>query len=342
MRKLLLLTLFACMMSVSTYAQQVSATQGISFKALFLDYQSQNGGSIGAIRDYDYGYEIGYYRQLQNNLKLVVPFKIAAVNSHTNTEETNFPEFKKIYGLDAQIQYQFLRDSAVVTPYIVGGLGGVVESEGEFNLQAPVGLGFQFKATDRAYINLQSEYRVSFSDDRNNLQHALGFVYWFGPDSPMKEEMPKKEEVADSDLDGIPDDVDLCPNAFGAKEMNGCPDGDGDGVADYLDDCPSVAGLSTFKGCPDTDGDGISDKEDECPNMFGTKENNGCPGGDRDNDGIPDADDRCPDLAGTKYIMVVLILMVMDLMIVGIGVLDLQDQSLAMVVQRSLRRIERR
>ena len=300
MRKLLLLTIFACTMCASTYAQQVTASQGISFKALFLDYQSQNGGSIGAIKDYDYGYEIGYYRQLQDNLKLVVPFKIASVTSHTNGEILDRPIFKKIYGLDAQIQYQFLRDSSVVTPYIVAGIGGVSESEGEFNLQTPLGFGFQFKATDRAFINIQSEYRVSFSDDRNNLQHAIGFVYWFGPDSPRQKEVPVKEEEieVDSDLDGIADDVDLCPNAFGAKEMNGCPDGDGDGIADYLDDCPTQAGLSSFKGCPDTDGDGLSDNNDECPKVFGTIENKGCPGGDRDNDGIEDADDRCPDLAG--------------------------------------------
>ena len=58
MRKLLLLSILGCMMSISSYGQQVSAKQGISFKALFMDYQSQNGGSIGAIKDYDYGYEI--------------------------------------------------------------------------------------------------------------------------------------------------------------------------------------------------------------------------------------------------------------------------------------------
>lgn len=298
MRKLLLLALFAFAIGTSATAQRVNATQGISFKALFLDYQSQNGGSIGALKDYDYGYEIGYYRQLQNNLKLVIPLRIGAVTSHVNDEVTGRPVFKKTYGLDVQLQYQFLRNSGVVTPYVVGGLGGVSESEGEFNLQTPLGLGFQFKVSDRAFVNVQSEYRVSFSDDRNNLQHSIGFVYWLGADAQEKEEMPEEEEVADSDMDGIADDVDLCPNAFGTKEMNGCPDGDGDGVADYLDDCPTIAGLSAFKGCPDSDGDGISDNNDECPNIAGTADNKGCPGGDRDNDGVPDAEDKCPDLAG--------------------------------------------
>ncbi len=298
MRKLLILSILGCMMSIASYGQEVSAKQGISFKALFLDYQSQNGGSFGAIKDYDFGYEIGYYRQLSRNLKLVLPVKIGSVTSHTNSEVNGRPEYKKIYGLDAQMQYQFVRNSSVVTPYIMAGLGGVKETAGEFNMQAPVGFGFQFKASERAFINIQSEYRVAFSDDRNNLQHGIGFVYWLGADSPKVEKVETSEESVDSDMDGIADEVDLCPNAFGSKELNGCPDTDGDGVADYVDDCPAQAGLSSFNGCPDTDGDGIADNKDECPNIFGPASNNGCPGGDRDNDGIADADDNCPDLAG--------------------------------------------
>jgi len=301
MRKFLLLSILGCMISIASYGQQVSAKQGISFKALFMDYQSQNGGSIGAIKDYDFGYEIGYYRQLQDNLKLVVPFKVGSVTSHTNSEVDGSPFYKKVFGLDAQIQYQFLKDSSIVTPYIVAGLGGVLEDVGEFNMQAPLGLGFQFKASERAFINVQSEYRVSFTDDRNNIQHAIGFVYWFGPQAPKKEEMLEIEGedlVMDSDLDGIADYVDLCPNEFGTKELNGCPDVDGDGIADYLDDCPTEFGLLLFNGCPDTDGDGLSDNKDECPNIYGPINNKGCPGGDRDSDGVPDNVDRCPNQAG--------------------------------------------
>ena len=108
MRKFLLLSILGCMISISSYGQQVNAKQGISFKALFMDYQSQNGGSIGAIKDYDFGYEIGYYRKLQDNLKLVVPFKVGSVTSHTNSEVDGSPFYKKVFGLDVQIQYQFL------------------------------------------------------------------------------------------------------------------------------------------------------------------------------------------------------------------------------------------
>jgi outer membrane protein OmpA-like peptidoglycan-associated protein len=64
----------------------------------------------------------------------------------------------------------------------------------------------------------------------------------------------------DSDLDGIADKTDACPNEKGSRNdepsKNGCPtkDGDLDGIADREDACPNEKGLpSTDKaknGCP--------------------------------------------------------------------------------------------
>lgn len=101
-------------------------------------------------------------------------------------------------------------------------------------------------------------------------------------------------EPVDSDGDGIPDNLDQCPELTGAD--NGCPaDNDGDGLPDAQDDCPDTAGTSN--GCPDKDADGIPDDNDECPDTVGT--DNGCPA-DQDADGVPDAQDDCPDIAGTS------------------------------------------
>lgn len=100
----------------------------------------------------------------------------------------------------------------------------------------------------------------------------------------------------DSDGDGIPDKEDQCPRVAGPSEFKGCPDGDGDGIPDKDDQCPSVAGSKEFNGCPDSDGDGIEDRKDKCPNKAGTIEGEGCP--DSDNDGVYDHKDKCPDKAG--------------------------------------------
>ncbi|MDF1696323.1 MAG: thrombospondin type 3 repeat-containing protein [Saprospiraceae bacterium] len=279
---------------------------GISFKALFMDYQTANGGSFSQFNDYHNGFEIAVSKSLQDRLNLVIPFKIGVVNNDVfdlNKLDQGRSLHKTVYGLDAQIQYQFFNPNKEIVPYVLVGLGFVNESEGKFNMQAPLGAGLQFKAAPNAYITLQSEYRLSFTEGRTNLHHGVGFVYLFGKGAPeekeeMEKEMEKEEELVDSDGDGVTDNLDLCPEAIGVKELNGCPDMDGDGIADYQDKCPSVAGLKVFAGCPDSDGDGIMDSEDECPNLAGTVENNGCPVTDRDNDGIPDLKDKCPDLAG--------------------------------------------
>ncbi len=289
----ILVSLFA-LLGFNAFGQNPNYSKGLSFKALFMDYQSQNGGEITKFKDYHHGFEMGFHLKLQDNVNLVLPFKMGVVTSHENTACLH----KTVYGLDAQVQYQFYKPSSKVIPYIMGGVGGVTEVDGEFNLQAPLGFGLNFKVADNAFINYQSSYRYSFSIDRNNLHHGLGFVYlWDGQKDLKKMDEPIMHK--DSDGDGIFDDVDLCPQAAGPAELNGCPDKDGDGIADFEDKCPEIAGQKAFKGCPDSDGDGVSDNDDECPNVAGPISNNGCPSKDRDNDGVVDSRDKCPDIPGS-------------------------------------------
>ncbi|TBT96509.1 hypothetical protein CWI39_3752p0010, partial [Hamiltosporidium magnivora] len=54
-------------------------------------------------------------------------------------------------------------------------------------------------------------------------------------------------------------------------------DSDGDGIADNVDECPYVAGKPEFFGCPDSDGDGLGDSKDKCPFDKGSAANQGCP-----------------------------------------------------------------
>ncbi len=81
----------------------------------------------------------------------------------------------------------------------------------------------------------------------------------------------------DKDYDEVANKKDKCPDVFGLKKFNGCPDTDGDGIMDSEDSCVLVPGLAKFHGCPDTDGDGIPDNKDRCPLIPGTIKNHGCP-----------------------------------------------------------------
>jgi outer membrane protein OmpA-like peptidoglycan-associated protein len=98
----------------------------------------------------------------------------------------------------------------------------------------------------------------------------------------------------DSDHDGIPDDVDLCPSVpedhLEPDPNDGCPvpaDRDKDGIPDEFDKCPDVPedkdGIQDMDGCPeeDYDSDGVPDVSDACPREPGSPspdpKQNGCP-----------------------------------------------------------------
>lgn len=76
----------------------------------------------------------------------------------------------------------------------------------------------------------------------------------------------------DSDGDGMPNAIDLCPNQNAQSydsDMDGCPDDrDSDGVIDEYDDCPDLNSEgfdNDLDGCvDDTDGDGVGDDVDFC------------------------------------------------------------------------------
>jgi outer membrane protein OmpA-like peptidoglycan-associated protein len=104
----------------------------------------------------------------------------------------------------------------------------------------------------------------------------------------------REQRSGDADGDGIPDDVDACPNEpedhKGNDPSDGCPlppDKDGDGIPDQYDRCPDVPedkdGVDDQDGCPETDADqdGVPDVTDACPNVPGKPspdpKQNGCP-----------------------------------------------------------------
>lgn len=294
--------MFSVLLFATESQTQVTAFQnGVTFRKMLFDYQSQNGGNITSFKDYRHGYEIGYNRTLTNQVVFTLPLRYGVIDFPD--EDARFLS-KRLLSLDVQLQYHFNEMPRKITPYVFGGAGGVYEWNESVNIQIPAGLGINIRLSDRASINIQSEYRYAFGDGRNNLQHGLGFVYMLG-----KQRDPSALYKKDTDKDGVADEEDLCPEVKGVKEFSGCPDMDDDKIPDYNDKCPEIKGLKEFDGCPDSDGDGVSDNLDECPKMAGSKNNKGCPEtsaqnaqpliADTDEDGVPDSRDKCPTEKGS-------------------------------------------
>lgn len=103
------------------------------------------------------------------------------------------------------------------------------------------------------------------------------------PTSPNKKFRAEyAKDDADTDKDGLPDSVDLCPTEPEDKKPPNTDDG-----------CPAP---------PDRDGDGIPDSKDKCPDepedFDKIDDADGCPEDDADKDNIGDAQDACPKEPG--------------------------------------------
>jgi len=145
---------------------------------------------------------------------------------------------------------------------------------------------------------------------RNGFGQCWRTQYW-KPEHAIAECEGGKPADSDSDMDGVADDQDSCPNSKpGVKvDARGCElDSDKDGVVDSMDRCPSSpAGTAVdANGCQlaeaDSDGDGVVDSKDRCPGTpRGVTVNaRGCEL-DSDRDGVVDSKDRCPGTpAGIK------------------------------------------
>jgi len=191
------------------------------------------------------------------------------------------------------LRYKFSDETKSFRPYLYAGPGFLAQNR-TTGLNFDLGLGAKYYAKSNSAFYLEAGYINGIAstttkgvDRKENIwKMTLGLETDFG-------------KVKDSDMDGVSDKKDKCPNtpAGVAVDKNGCPiDTDGDGVADYMDDCPTIAGLTSLRGCPDADGDGVADKDDKCPDTpKGVKvDAKGCPL-DQDKDGITDAMDKCPD-----------------------------------------------
>ena len=194
-----------------------------------------------------------------------------------------------------------LRDPESRTvPYVLTGVGyGLSHTSGHIpdkleRGSGALGLGLLQSISQRAYLRLEvrdvairERDALEFS---NHLYATLGLQFIVGG------------KVHDSDLDGVRDWLDKCPNTpIGATvDATGCPkDSDGDGVLDGLDKCPNTPKGCTIdkNGCPsDQDGDGVCDGLDKCPDTpkGATVDATGCPH-DADGDGVLDGIDKCPD-----------------------------------------------
>jgi OmpA-OmpF porin, OOP family len=206
--------------------------------------------------------------------------------NYAQTEMENVPGKYNldIYGYGIEGLFHFMPESRFV-PFLAIGLGEISYSttagdEDKNRFAVDYGAGLKFFLTDSIALRADVRHILPLNDKYNDLLVTLGLAFSFGGEKKIEE----PPAPLDSDNDGVPDNLDKCPNtpAGVVVDKDGCPvDSDKDGVPDYLDKCPNTpAGVVVDKdGCPvDSDKDGVPDYLDKCPNTpaGATVDKDGC------------------------------------------------------------------
>jgi OOP family OmpA-OmpF porin len=192
-----------------------------------------------------------------------------------------------------------------ITPFVLVGAGALGVSSPRSALGKDVDPALHFGGGVKFYIHRLVMLRLDVRDVvthkqtleagfvSHNLEALLGLSITLGRRKLEAHEPTPEPENDDRDGDGIPNDLDGCPDepetVNGHKDTDGCPDKDtdGDGIFDDLDACvaepETVNEFEDEDGCPepDTDNDGFFDKQDSCPaepeSDNGYKDADGCP-----------------------------------------------------------------
>jgi OOP family OmpA-OmpF porin len=167
----------------------------------------------------------------------------------------------KIYGYGIEGLYHFMPEKRFV-PFLAVGFGGIrynPSGHDEMNkYSVDYGAGLKFFLTDDIALRADVRHILPLNDTYNDLLVSFGINFAFGGKkvalAKVDETPAPVEVIVDSDKDGVPDNLDKCPNTpFGvAVDKDGCPlDSDHDGVPDFLDKCPNTpAGAAVDKdGC---------------------------------------------------------------------------------------------
>ncbi|MDJ0761761.1 MAG: OmpA family protein [Myxococcota bacterium] len=195
-------------------------------------------------------------------------------------------------------------------------LHGNYYNTGDLNrFGADVGIGMAFSFVNGLQVGPFARGAYVYQPNSNNARDAKDGWFLLAGLSFSISIPPGSQTLSDTDMDGIYDPDDTCPEKAedqdGFEDDDGCPDEDNDldSILDRDDKCPltpeDVDGVEDQDGCPDTDNDsdGIQDDKDKCPaepeDKDGFQDEDGCPDPDNDGDGILDAVDQCPDEAET-------------------------------------------
>jgi OmpA-OmpF porin, OOP family len=324
MKNKVLYTLIICALSLQVAeAQTKQKPWGLGIApSTYSFYALRDGSNFLKGEDYGAGVAVSLYRYVSPSFDMGLVTGFGRVRHPSDTSAVRADQRDNFFHGQFSIKYKLnnghiLPAKSIVSPYLATGFGANTYKDfKDWSMHVPIAVGVQVQIP-KTQISVMGQigFNVGILGE-SFLHHSVGLVVNFGQAKKKKGKTTTKPDedpnanptadnnnntdAADNDYDGIPNEIDRCPNIYGSSLTFGCPDADGDGVPDSEDRCIDEKGYANLLGCGDRDNDGVIDPDDQCPDVYGVAPT-GCPAADEndlDGDGVPNDQDDCPDTKG--------------------------------------------
>jgi OOP family OmpA-OmpF porin len=177
----------------------------------------------------------GLSLHFQNNLSSRFDYSIMLAGSFLEfpgNKNVNVSADKKQLLLenDLTLRARLLRSPALFNPYAQAGAGWS-QYNNRYGLYVPVGLGVQVNVSQELFLLVNSQYRFAVTaSQKPHFFHSIGIAGAISRKkitraipAPIPVPVVKQDFTADTDGDGITDNLDSCPQTAGVIRYHGCP-----------------------------------------------------------------------------------------------------------------------
>lgn len=120
------------------------------------------------------GFGLDFFKGITKKIDFVASMNYTKGIDAYNLPTTNLTSYS-LFTIDALLNVKLLSDKYYVRPYLISGLG--VYAQNGIGIYAPQGLGLQFNIFNAAFLNLQTQYRLTFKNgDNSNIYYQIGFA----------------------------------------------------------------------------------------------------------------------------------------------------------------------
>ncbi len=210
---------------IPSFSQTSEQPWMIGLSYTLLDYQGPILGNYFDFKSMNPGGTVSAHTYINNALNLSINTFFSPDVVYPETEE-RFLETSLI-DVNALISLKsngtIFEEDAFFAPYIATGFG--LNSASNINrVYVPAVFGVRLQITDKFGVNFQATYKQNLkSTDIQNMTFSGGVVFTLPTPEKTKKPKEKEDPRKDSDGDGVPDDIDKCPDVKGMQTYLGCP-----------------------------------------------------------------------------------------------------------------------